>query len=79
MIEYKPSKGTIASTCVGTTKGSCNSNFNCCRPKIGKFTGSWKCYPNETAYFDINSAIECWAIKVAASAVSIVALISANL
>ena len=59
MIEYTPSKGTIAASCDGAVAngGGCNVGFQCCRASVGEFKAPWKCYPGEKAYFDINSSI----------------------
>jgi len=39
MIEYKPVEGSIAASCNGDSEGNtgCNTNFSCCRPKVGEF------------------------------------------
>ena len=80
-IKYYPVQGSIASSCTvaevdGTLTGSgCNKYFSCCRAVTAENDGKYKCYPSEPAYFAVNNQIECWALKLAVTATSALALL----
>ena len=75
-IKYNPVPGTIAAPCNGYEKKNtgCNSNFSCCKAITAEKETSWKCFPNEWAYLNSNRFILCLASKIAASAISALAL-----